>query len=170
MEDLKYWIWLSRIENVGSIKLQKLLQKFNTPFGIWNASKKELLQIDGIGEETAKQILKVEYRDNLEKYENYMKKNNIELIHIYDKYYYIKLKEIFDKPIVLYVKGNKQILNDFSLAIIGCREHTDYGKNVADKLSYDIAKLEIVTVSGLARGIDSIAHKATLRTPSWIVL
>ena len=102
------------------------------------------------------------YRINLEKYEEYMKKNKIELVHIYDKYYPKKLKEIHDKPIVLYVKGNKDILNDFSLAIIGCREHTKYGEIVAKKISYDIAKSGIVTISGLARGIDSLAHKSTI--------
>ena len=101
MEDLKYWVWLSRIENVGSIKLQKLLEKFNTPINIWNAGKEELLKIEGIGKETVKQILDVKYRNDLDKYINYMKENNIEIIHIYDKLYPEKLKDIYDKPIVL---------------------------------------------------------------------
>ena len=121
-----------------------------------------LLKVNGIGEETAKQILDIRYRLNLEKYEEYMRKNNIEIIHIYDKYYPKKLKDVYDKPIVLYIKGNKKILNEFSLAIIGCREHTKYGEIVAKKLSYEIGKAGIVTISGLARGIDSIAHKTTL--------
>lgn len=121
-----------------------------------------MLKVDGIGEETTKHILDTKYRMNLEKYEEYMKKNNIELIHIYDKYYPEKLKDIYDKPIILYVKGDKEILNDFSLAIIGCREHTKYGEIVVKKISFDIAEKGIVTISGLARGIDSLAHKATL--------
>ena len=162
MEDLKYWVWLSRIENVGSIKLQKLLEKFNMPINIWNARREELLKIEGIGKETVKQILDVKYRNDLDKYINYMKENNIEIIHIYDKLYPEKLKDIYDKPIVLYVKGNKEILNEFSLAIIGCREYSKYGEYAAKKISYDIAKSGIITVSGLARGIDSFAHKATL--------
>ena len=91
-----------------------------------------------------------------------MKDNKIELVNIYNKCYPIRLKELYDKPIVLYIKGNKNILNDFSLAIIGCRENTKYGEEVAKKISYDIAKENIVTISGLARGIDSIAHRSTL--------
>ncbi len=163
MNETQYWIWLSRIEKLGSIKLQKLLEKYNTPANIWNAKEEDLLQVEGIGKEIAKQILNKEYRTNLDKYEKYMKENNIELIHIYDKYYPEELNKIYDKPIILYVKGNKELLNKFKLAIIGCREHTKYGEIVAKQLSYEIAKNEIVTVSGLAKGIDSLAHTATLQ-------
>lgn len=163
MNEKQYWIWLSRIEKVGSIKIQKLLEKYKTVANIWNAKKEDLLETEGIGEETAKQILKSEYRVGLEKYENYMKENNIELIHLYDKDYPEKLNEIYDKPIVLYIKGDKTILNQFSLAVIGCREHTKYGEIVARDISSKIAQNKIITVSGLARGIDSIAHRETLK-------
>lgn len=163
MNEKQYWIWLSRIEKVGSIKLQRLLEKYKTPQNIWNAKKEELLKIDGIGEETAKQVLKEEYRMGLEKYEKYMQENNIKLIHIYDKNYPDKLNQIYDKPIVLYIKGDETILSQFSLAVIGCREHTKYGEVVARYMSNKIAKSKIITVSGLAKGIDSIAHKETLR-------
>ena len=162
MNEKLYWIWLSRIRKLGSIKTQKLLEKFKTPENIWKAQEKELKEVEGIGEEIVKEILNDEYRKNLEKYEKYMKTNKIDLINIYDKEYPEKLKEIYDKPITLYIKGNKEILDEFSLAIIGCRENSEYGKKVGSKLSYDIAKKGIVTTSGLARGIDSIAHKSTL--------
>lgn len=163
MNKKQYWIWFSRIESLGSIKKQKLLEKYKIPENIWNASEEELLKIDGIGEETAKQILKNEYRIGLEKYEKYMQENNIELIHLYNKYYPEKLKLLYDKPIVLYVKGDKTILNNFSLAIIGCRENTKYGEIVAKNITNQIVKNGIITVSGLAIGIDSIVHKETLR-------
>ena len=164
MNDLKYWIWLSRIEKIGSIKLQKLLSKFKTPLNIWNAQFYDLISIDGINEKNANEILNEKYRKDLDIYEKYMKKNKIELIHIYDKYYPEKLKEIYDKPIFLFVKGNKEILNDFSLAIIGCRDYSLYGKMCAEKITEEIAKKNITTVSGLARGIDSIGHKQTLKS------
>ena len=163
MTDIQYFIWLSRLEKIGSIKIQKLLEKFKTVKNIWNATKEELMQIDGIGEELANTILNTKYRENLDKYEAYMKKNNIDIITIYDKYYPEKLKQIYDKPIVLYLKGNKEILNAFSLAIIGCRENSKYGEIATKKLSYELAKKGIVTISGLARGIDSISHSATLQ-------
>ena len=162
MNHIEYWIWLSRIENVGSITKCKLLEKFKIPEGIYNATKEELLEIDGIGEYKVEQILKKEYRKDLNKVKEYMDKNNIELITLNSKYYPEKLKSLYDKPICLYIKGNKEILNDFSLAIIGCRENTKYGELVAKKLSYEIATKKITTISGLAKGIDSIAHSSTI--------
>lgn len=157
-----YWIWLSRIKGLGSIKTQKLLEKYKTPERLWNCTKQELLQVEQIGEETANEILKEEYRKNLEKYKNYMDKNKIKLISIYDKNYPKKLKNIYDKPIVLYVKGDEKILNDFSLAIIGCRENTKYGEIVAKQIAEGLAKNEITTISGLAKGIDSISQEETV--------
>ena len=63
MEDIKYWIWLSRIENVGSIKLQKLLDEFSTPDIIWKLSKEKLLEVNGIGEETVRKIAEMKMQD-----------------------------------------------------------------------------------------------------------
>ena len=163
MNEKQYWIWLSRIEKVGSIKKQKLLEKYKTVENIWNAKEEDLIETEGIGKETAKQILKKEYRIGLDKYEKYMEENNVELIHMYDEYYPEKLKELYDKPIVLYIKGDKTILNEFSLAVIGCREHTKYGEVAAIDISSKIAEKGIITVSGLARGIDSVAHTETVK-------
>ena len=163
MNKTQYWIWLSRIEKLGSIKAQRLLEKFKTPENIWKAKEEELLKVEGIGKETLKEIKDIKYRKDLDKIQNYMNKNSIEIININSKYYPKKLKNIYDKPISLYIKGNKEILNDFSLAIIGCREYTKYGEIVAKELSTKIAQKGIVTVSGLARGIDSMAHRATLK-------
>lgn len=164
MEKIKYWIWISRIAKLGSIRTQKLLEKFETPEKIWLLEEADLLKIDGIGKDIAKEILNIKYRMNLEKIINEMKHNNIELITYKDKEYPSKLKELYDKPIVLYVKGNKKILNNFSLAIIGCRENSEYGKKVAEAIAKGLARKEIVTVSGLARGIDSISQRATVET------
>lgn len=87
-----------------------------------------------------------------------MQKNNIEIISIEDKEYPQLLKEIYDPPICLYVKGNKQILNKRALAIIGCREASNYGLKVAQEFAFNISKQNINIVSGLARGIDSASH------------
>lgn len=157
-----YWLWLSRIKNLGSIKIQKLLEKYKTPEQIWNCKKQELLQIEQIGEQTANEILKEEYRKNLDKYQKYMEQNQIKLISIQDKNYPQKLKNIYDKPIVLYVKGNEKILNEFSLAIIGCRENTKYGEIVTKQIASSLAEKNIITISGLARGIDSISQQETV--------
>lgn len=165
MEDLKYWIWFSKIKKLGSINAQKLLNKYNNPKEIWKLKREDLIKNIEINENIINDILNKKYRNNDEINEciEYMKENNIELINIYDKDYPEKLKNIYDKPISLYIKGNKELLNSFSLAIIGCRDNSNYGEFIAKIISSNLAKKDIVTVSGLAKGIDSIAHKATVK-------
>lgn len=164
MKDLEYWVWLSRIERLGSIKKQKLLEKYHHPKEIWKCKKEDLLKVEGIGEKIVEEILNNKYRNGLKEKIKKMEKEKVELISIYDECYPKKLNELYDRPISLYVKGNKEILNEFSLAIIGCRENSTYGKEVATAVAKGLAKQNIVTVSGLARGIDSISHKATIET------
>ena len=99
----------------------------------------------------------------VEKHISYMKNNNIEIISIQDKEYPKLLKHIYDPPINLYIKGNKQILNNESIAIIGCREASNYGLSVANEFAYNLSKQNINIISGLARGIDSEAHLGAVR-------
>jgi DNA processing protein len=87
-----------------------------------------------------------------------MEINNIDIISIEDKEYPSNLREIYNPPICLYIKGNKNCLNGLNISIVGCRECSKYGENVAKRLSYDLALKNINIVSGLARGIDTFAH------------
>lgn len=103
-------------------------------------------------------ILKSKDEDYLKKYILYMQKHNIDIININDENYPKILKEIYDPPISLYIKGNKNILNNTSVAIIGCRQASQYGIKVAKYFGYNLAKNEVNVVSGLAKGIDSYAH------------
>jgi len=161
MKDIEYWIWLSRIEGLNPKILNELLEKYNNPKTIWNKTREELLE-DGIKEKHINEITNSNYRKNLDKYLKYMNQNNIEIITIKDKYYPDKLKVIYDPPVVLYVKGNKKILNEISVAIVGCRSCTTYGQNISKKLAYNLSLNNINVISGLARGIDSFAHKGSL--------
>ena len=161
MKDIEYWIWLSRIEGLNPKFLNDLLEKYKDPKIIWRKTKEELIA-EEIKEDYAKEITNSIYRENLNKYLKYMNENSIEIITIKDKEYPDKLKVIYDPPVVLYVKGNKNILNEKSMAIVGCRQCTKYGENVAKKLSYNLSLNNINVISGLAKGIDSFAHKGSL--------
>lgn len=161
-EEKYYWIWLSRIKKIGARKSKQLLKVFGTPEKIWYMKKEELLKVKGIGNETANEILKEEYRENLEQYIKYMNKYKIGLITIQDKDYPEKLKKIYDAPIVLYYKGDKELLKQKSIAIVGCRQCSEYGKDMALKFSYELAKKEICIISGMAKGIDAYSHIGTL--------
>ena len=91
-----------------------------------------------------------------------MHENNIDIINIFDKEYPEMLKKIYDFPISIYIQGNTKILNGFSIAIIGCRQASEYGKKAAKYFAYNLAKKQVNIVSGLARGIDSYAHIGTI--------
>ena len=161
MEDIRYWIWLSRIEGLNPKLLNDLLEKFGTPKELWSKTKEELIN-EGVKEIYADRIVNDFYKQNLSSYLKYMSKNNIKIITIKDKDYPDKLKVIYDPPVVLYIKGDKTILNKNGMAIVGCRLCTEYGKSVAKKIAYNLSINNINVISGLARGIDSWAHKASL--------
>ena len=165
MEELinkKYWIWLSLIKDLGSIKSKKLLEKYKAPEVIWYLDKKQLMEIEGIGERSAENILNKMYKEKLESYISRMNKEKVGIITIKDKEYPQILKKIYDPPICLYYKGNKEILNNLGIAIIGCRECSNYGRKVAENFSYNIAKKNINIISGLAKGIDTYSHIGTI--------
>ena len=162
LEKKKYWIWLSLIPNLGSKKKEKLLKLYKEPENIYNLTEKELLGIKGIGEKTIQNILDKKFKDIIQKHIEYMQKNKIDIISIYDKEYPHILKEIYDSPISLYIKGDKEILNNKAIAIVGCREATEYGKSTAKYFGYNLAKKGINIISGLAKGVDSYAHIGTV--------
>ena len=92
-----------------------------------------------------------------------MQKYDIDIINIKDKEYPQILKNIYDPPISLYIIGNKDILNNASIAVVGCREATEYGKKAAKYFAYNLSKKGINIVSGLAKGIDSYSHIGTFQ-------
>jgi DNA processing protein len=158
----KCWIWATLIKGIGARKKLKIINQFNSIEELYNATKEELLDKEGIGENTAKIILNQDKRKEVEQHLKYINNNNIEIITIKEKEYPQILKQIYDPPIAIYLVGNKKILNNLNIAIIGCRECSNYGKNIARKLAYNIAKNKINIISGLAKGIDIEAHIGTL--------
>ena len=147
---------------MGAVKKQKLLKHFIKIENLYNATKEEIMKVEGIGEKTTEIILDKNKKKELDNHIEYMEKHNIDIISTQDAEYPEILKEIYDAPISLYIRGNKNILNEKSVAIIGCRECTEYGRNITKNLSYNIAKNGIKIVSGLAKGIDGIAHQGAL--------
>ena len=154
----QYWVWLSRIKGLNFNILQKILQVSKTIENIWNMDNKQLSKIDGISKNLIEEILNAEYRKNLQNYIYYMEKNNIKMLNIFDEKYPKKLKNIYDPPLVLYIKGNEKILNKFGIGIIGCRMCTKYGEMVSKQFAKELTQYSVNIISGLARGIDSYAH------------
>lgn len=161
MEDI-YWIWLSRIKEIGPITCYKLLKIFKTPEQIWETSEESFIQ-NGFTSKIANALVNKEYRQDLDKYINYMNKNDIKILKIFDSFYPNKLKQIYAPPVVLFAKGNVEILNEPSIAIVGCRCSSSYGEKVARDFSYKLSKENINIISGMARGIDTCAHLGCLQ-------
>lgn len=147
---------------MGAKRKKDLLQNFKTIENLYNAKKEELLKVSGIGEKYAQIILNPEKRKSIEKHIQFMIKNNVDIISIEEKDYPQILKNIYDPPLSIYILGNKKILNNTSVAIVGCRDATQYGKYVTKELAYNISKQQINIVSGLAKGIDGMAHKGAV--------
>lgn len=158
LKEKMYWVWLSLIPGIGSVKKQKLLEKYKSPEKIFQLNKNELMKVEGIGEKIAKAILDDNYKKQIEKHISYMQKNEINIISIQDNEYPQILKEIYDPPISLYIRGDSHILNQPGVAIVGCRECTEYGKQVAKYFSYQLANEGVCIISGLAKGIDAYSH------------
>ncbi len=157
MDEKCYWIWLSKIENINSKTLQYLIEKYKKPQEIWNKKINELL-LDGIDFYTAYNVTRPMYKENLNQSLDYMNKNNICIITYKDEKYPRLLRNIYDFPICIYVKGNVEVLNNKYIGIVGSRNCTEYGKQIARKFAYELSKKNIGIISGLARGIDTYAH------------
>ena len=160
IEDKRYWVWLSLLNISCKTKL-KILDKYKNPEKIYKLTKKELLDLK-LNKKNIDKILDIDIKKQVDKHLKYMNKYNIQILNITDNEYPKSLKNIYDPPISLYVKGNKYILNEKSIGIIGCRNCTKYGEKQAKIFAYNLAKNKINVVSGLAKGIDSFAHIGSL--------
>ena len=159
---MNYWIWYAMLETLTPKQKHKLLMHFGTPEGICKAKTEELMNLNFLDLLNIAELLKSPNIDLISKYEFYMKKNGIRMINLFDKEYPQNLKNIYDPPVSIFIKGNMKLLNNLSIAIIGCRNASEYGLNIAKKLSYELATKNIVIVSGMAKGIDGMAHNGAL--------
>jgi DNA processing protein len=160
---------LLSVEGIGPGKLRNLLAKFRTTKNILHADYQSLLNVEGISTNLARRIRKA--AQGKEEIERFTEKElkNIEklggkLITIWDKEYPALLKKIYDPPILFYILGELTESDQFAIAVVGTRQPTNYGKIQAERISADLAKQRITIISGMARGIDSIAHNAAIKS------
>jgi len=163
MSELKYWIALSMIQDIGHVCSRKLLSVFKTPEGIFNAGIDDLLSIDGIGINRAKSIKDFSSWKEVEKQINILEKKAITTVTINSPSYPEMLREIEDAPIVLYMRGDVYPQDRYAISIVGSRKPTSYGAMVTEKISEELASMGFTIVSGMARGIDALSHRGALR-------
>jgi DNA processing protein len=160
---------LLSVEGIGPGKIRNLLAKFKTTKNVLAADYPALLNVEGINTNLAKRIRKaVQERESIEKFaEKELKKLDKiggKLISVWDEEYPSLLKKIYDPPLLFYILGELAESDQYSIAIVGTRQPTSYGKIQTERISMDLAKQGITIISGMARGIDSIAHNASIKS------
>lgn len=159
MNQKEAWIALN-LAGISRSALARLFDYYEDPVEILKGSHKELSEVTT--PQTAKRIVEFEPGPALEQELNLIERTGAKVITIEDEKYPENLKNIFDPPTILYVLGEFLPQDRFSLSIIGSRRATHYGKKVADSFARGLVKAGFTIISGMARGIDSIGHRAAL--------
>jgi DNA processing protein len=162
MDSKEALIALNMVDHVGPVRLRQLLEHFGDAPAILGASRAHLRQVRGIGEDTAEAIAGWEKSVDLASELKRISEFGCQIVTQADENYPQSLREIYDPPIVLYVKGSLLSKDKNSVAMVGSRQTTHYGIEVARKLGYQLAYIGVTVVSGGARGIDTAAHQGAL--------
>jgi len=153
---------LNMIEHVGPVRLRQLLEHFGDATAILRASRNELLAVRGIGPEVAETIASWEKNIDLAGELKRIEEFGCSVVTQEDEIYPELLRQIYDPPILLYVKGELRNSDKNGVAMVGSRQTTHYGIEVARKFGYQLGYVGVTVVSGGARGIDTASHQGTL--------
>ena len=163
MSALKYWLWLTELPGLTNQTRLALLRHFPTPEDVYYADPEEVLLTEGITREQAK-LLEDKDCSGADRILADCQRLDLDLLTIQDAGYPNRLRNIYDPPCLLYVRGRLPAFDDeASIAVVGTRDCTPYGVSCAEKLGYGLAAGGAVVVSGLARGVDSAALRGALR-------
>jgi len=162
-DKLRYWLALSLAKDIGPITAKKLLSAFHSPEEIFRASEKDLQAVCDIRGSRARAILDFDLWDIVDKDIEHMDRTGIEAVTFCDTGYPESLRQIDDSPVILYMKGRILPEDRYALGIVGSRSMSLYGKETAWIFSSSLAARGLTIVSGLARGIDTTAHKGALK-------
>jgi DNA processing protein len=162
MTSREAFVALNMIEHVGPVRVRQLLEHFGDATAILKASKHQLLAVRGIGEDTANAISGWEKSVDLAAELKRCEEFGCHVVTQEDAEYPELLRQIYDPPVVLYVKGTLDAKDKNSIAMVGSRQTTHYGIEVARRFGYQLAYMGVTVVSGGARGIDTAAHQGSL--------
>ncbi|MBC7382993.1 MAG: DNA-protecting protein DprA [Bacteroidia bacterium] len=157
-----YQISLKLIPGIGDVLIRNLISYCGGPEQVFKQSKARLEKIPGIGSHLADNIRSFKDFDRAAKEIEFIDKHQIKPVFYLDKNYPVRLKEIADAPTLLYVLGNVELNPPKTVGIVGTRKASEYGKAFTQNLVHDLKELNCVVLSGLAFGIDVIAHKAAI--------
>jgi DNA processing protein len=160
-DELKYWVGLSGIPGIGRARIARLREYFGSLQEAWQAPEGRLKQA-GLDSRSIDALVTLRPKISLDAEMDRLERYRVKVFICEDSLYPSRLKQIYDYPPVLYVRGSLPSEDEPCLAIVGTRRPTIYGRQVTEEIVADLARSQIVIVSGLARGIDSVAHRAAL--------
>ncbi|HWC53031.1 MAG TPA: DNA-processing protein DprA [Chitinophagaceae bacterium] len=162
-QELLYQLALTEIPNIGCVQAKILIEHFGEADAIFKAKESSLKNIEGIGEIRAHSIKSFTDFSNAEKEIKFIEKFKIRPLFITDADYPKRLLNCYDSPTLLFYKGKADLNSSKVVAVIGTRSHTEYARQLTDKLINDLAEQHVFVVSGLAFGVDALAHKAAIK-------
>jgi DNA processing protein len=162
MDDKRYWIGFNLIKGIGAVRLQALIQHFGDLEVAWKASPADLVEA-GLGRKVIERVIQARAEVDLGKLWEKIESQGIKILTWQDESYPGRLKEIDQPPPVLYIRGEYLPDDLFAVAIVGTRRVTAYGRQITEEISSFLAANGITVISGLARGVDAIAHQSTLK-------
>jgi len=162
MDDKRYWIGFNLIKGIGAVRMQALIQHFGDLEIAWKASAADLVEA-GLGRKVIERVIQARAEVDLIKLWEKIESQGIKILTWQDESYPGQLKEIDQPPPVLYIRGEYLPDDLFAVAIVGTRRVTAYGRQITEEMSSFLAANGITVISGLARGVDAIAHQSTLK-------
>lgn len=163
MNEREAYIALNMMAKIGPVTVRSIVSVLGSALAIFKADESELMSINGVGCELASSIIRqrdeIDWSGEIERAESM----DVKLITFIDEEYPAALKEIHDPPLALYIRGTLERRDSRSIAIVGTRRPTHYGKDVGENLGFHLAKSGFTVVSGLATGIDTVAHRGALK-------
>ncbi|MBI4233747.1 MAG: DNA-protecting protein DprA [Chloroflexi bacterium] len=161
MDDLKYWVAFTRIPRIGTARVRLLERTFGTLEQAWTSSADQL-KAAGLDEATVAVVATRRPQVDPDAEMEHLKERGIQALSWHHPSYPPLLKEIYDPPPVLFVQGSILAADGRAVAVVGTRRATAYGREAAEALVGDLARAGVTIISGLARGIDAVAHRAAL--------
>ena len=162
-DELYYQVALTLIPDLGPIRARILIDHFETASAVFKAKKKEISALEGIGELCARSLKEWDCFTEAEAEICFIEKHHIQPLFITDTNYPQRLLHCYDPPTLLYYRGTANLNQSRIISIIGTRNHTEYGKQVTEQLVSALKTEQVLIISGLAFGIDAIAHKSALQ-------
>jgi DNA processing protein len=160
--DRRYWVGFNLVKGIGAVRLQGLQNHFGDLQVAWQAPA-EALHAAGLSPRVAERVAQVRMSVDLEKYITRIAAQGIQIITWEDEFYPARLKEIDQSPPVLYQRGSLTPEDAWAVAVVGTRRVSAYGRQVTEELATFLASNGVTVVSGLARGVDAIAHQSALK-------